>query len=111
MRRTAGTLSCLRISAGSSKCAAVGLVAEFEVGFDGVEALVLELVGAELGHEADAAAFLLLVEQDAGAFVGDVAEGEVELVVAVAAERVEDVAGEALASGCGRWAARRGCRP
>ena len=76
--------------------AAVGFVAEFEVGFDGVEALVLEFVGLELGHQADAAAFLVLVEQDAGAGVGDGGEGELELLAAVAAQRVEDVAGEAL---------------
>ena len=57
------TPSILRISAGSSIGAAVGGVAELEVGFDGVAALVLQLVGAELGHQADAAAFLLLVEE------------------------------------------------
>ena len=81
---------------GELEVAAVGFVAEFEVGFDGVEALVLELVGAELGHEADAAALLLLVEEDAGAGVGDGGHGELELLAAVAAEGVEDVAGEAL---------------
>ena len=96
MRRTAWTPRSLRISAGSSNSRWSASVAERVVGFDGVEALVLELVGAELGHEADAAAFLLLVEQDAGAFVGDAGEREVELVVAVAAQGVEDVAGEAL---------------
>jgi hypothetical protein len=81
---------------GEFEASIVGGVAELVVGFDGVEALVLELVGAELGHEADAAALLLLVEQDAGAFGGDHGEGEVELVVAVAAQGMEDVAGEAL---------------
>ena len=40
--------------------------------------------------------FLLLVEQDAGALVGDAGEREVKLVVAVAAQGVEDVSGEAL---------------
>src|SRR5881394_1551433 len=76
--------------------AAVGFIAQFEIGFNGVEALVLKLVGAELGHEADAAAFLLLVEEDTGAGVGDGGHGELELLAAVAAEGVEDVAGEAL---------------
>ena len=70
---------------GELEVAVVGFVAQLLVGFDGIGALVLELVGAELGHEADAAAFLLLVEEDAGALVGDASEGEVELVVAVAA--------------------------
>ncbi len=76
--------------------AAVGSVAEFEVGFDGVEALILELVGLQFGHEADAAAFLVFVEQNASAFVRDSGEREFELLAAVAAERVEDVAGKAL---------------
>lgn len=81
---------------GKLEVAAVGGVAEFEVGFDGIAAVVLELVGAELGHEADAAAFLLLVEEDAAAGFGDGGEGELELLAAIAAEGVEDVAGEAL---------------
>jgi hypothetical protein len=81
---------------GQLELAVVGAVAESVVGFDGVEPGVLELVGAEFGHEADAAAFLLLVEQDTGALVGYAGEREVELVVAVAAQGVEDVSGEAL---------------
>ncbi len=81
---------------GELELAMVGAVAELEVGFNRVEPLVLKLVGAELGHEADAATFLLLVEQDAGALVGDAGESEVELVVAIAAQGVEDVSGEAL---------------
>ncbi len=59
-------------------------------------ALVLQFVGLELGHQADAAAFLVLVEQNAGALFGDGGERELELLAAVAAQRVEDVAGEAL---------------
>ena len=81
---------------GEFELAVVGAEAEAFVGFDGVETLVLQFVGAELGHEADAAALLLFVEQDAGALTGDEAEREVELVMAVAAEGVEDVSGEAL---------------
>ena len=76
--------------------AAVGGEAEFDVGLDGVHALVLQLVSFEFGHEADAASFLLLVEEDAGAGLGDHAEGELELEAAIAAERAEDVSGEAL---------------
>src|SRR5262249_35429408 len=73
-----------------------GFVAELEIGFDGVAALVLEFVGAELGHEADAAAFLLLIEKDSGTGLGDGGEGELELLAAVAAEGMEGIAGEAL---------------
>lgn len=81
---------------GKLEVAAVGGVAQLKVGFDGVASAVLEFVGLELGHEADAAAFLVLVEENAGTGIGDGGEGELELLAAVAAQRVEDVAGEAL---------------
>src|SRR5581483_2552219 len=76
--------------------AAVGLEAELQVGFDRVATLVLQLVRAQLGHEANAAALLLLVEQNARAFFGNARERKVKLVVAIAAQRVEDIAGGAL---------------
>ncbi len=91
-----GDVELLEDLGGEVEVAVVVAEAELEVGFDGVGAAVLELVGAELGHEADAAAFLVLVEQDARSLARDEPEGEVELVVAVAAQGVEDVAGEAL---------------
>ena len=71
---------------GELKAAAVGRVAEFLVGFDSVAAVILEFVGSKLGHEADAAALLLFVEEDASSFVADFAEGEFELQTAVAAQ-------------------------
>ncbi|HMD19584.1 MAG TPA: hypothetical protein VKH40_04655, partial [Alloacidobacterium sp.] len=64
---------------GQLEFAAIGLVAQLDVGFDGVEALVLQFVGFEFCHEADAAAFLLFVEKDAGAGFGDGFEREFEL--------------------------------
>ena len=81
---------------GEFEVAAVSLVAEFEVGLDRVAALVLQRVGLELGHETDAAAFLVFIDENAGALGGDEAEREMKLVVAVAAERVEYIPGEAL---------------
>ena len=77
--------------------AQVGGQAELEVGVDGVEALLLELVGLELVEQADPAALLGEVEQHAAALVLDHRERRGELVAAVAAQRVEDVAGQALA--------------
>lgn len=76
--------------------AAVGLVAQLEAGFDGVEALILQLVGAELRHEANAAAFRLLVEKDADARIRDSSHRELNLLAAIAAQRVEDLAVKAL---------------
>ncbi len=78
-----------------SVVALVGFESEGFVGFDGVEAAILEFVGAELVDDADAAAFLSDVEDDAGAFGFDHLEGGGKLVTAIAAEGAEDVAGEA----------------
>ena len=69
---------------------------ELEVGVDGVQPLVLQVVGAQLVQQADPAALLGQVEQDAGALALDHRQRGLELLAAVAAQRVEDVAGQAL---------------
>ena len=95
-KRTRVTPSALRISAGRVKSRWSALEAEALVGFDRVEAGVLQFVGLQLGHQADAASFLLLVDQDAGAFVADHRQRKFELLAAIAAQGMEDVAGQAL---------------
>ena len=75
--------------------AAVGLVAQGQVGLDGVHALVLKAVGLDLLDQADAAAFLRQVDEHAAPFLADHLQGHAELVAAVAAERGQQVAGEA----------------
>ena len=70
--------------------------AEFVVGFDGVESVVLESVGFEFVDESDAASLLSHVYESADAFFGDLGHGGVELFAAVAALAAEDVAGEAF---------------
>ena len=67
-----------------------------EVRLDRVEPLLLQLVRLQLVQQADPAALLRHVEEDAAALLLDPAERQLELLAAVAAERVEDVAGEAL---------------
>ena len=75
--------------------ALVGLEAEALVGFDGIEPLILKLVGADLVGQADAAPFLIEVEQDAAALGLDLSERRFELQAAVAPRGVEHVAGQA----------------
>ena len=70
--------------------------AEALVGLDRVEAVLLQAVGAQLVQQADAAALLGEVEQHALALALDHRQRRFELLAAVAAQRVEDVAGEAL---------------
>lgn len=77
--------------------AEIGGEAEFCVGLDRIEALLLEPVGADFGGEPDAAALLAHVDEDTPAGRVDVAEGIVELVAAVAAPGAEDVAGQTFA--------------
>ena len=70
---------------------------ELQVGVDGVVALLLEVVGAELVGEPDAAALVAAqVDDDAGALLGDEPQRLVQLRAAVAAQRSEDVPGQAL---------------
>ena len=76
--------------------ARVGGEAELEVRLDGVETLLLQLVRAQLVDQADAATLLRHVEQHAAALRLDLRERLLELLAAVAAQRVEDVAGQAL---------------
>lgn len=51
--------------------AVVVLEPETFVGLDRVEPRILQFVGLQLGHQTDAASFLLLVDQNAGAFLGN----------------------------------------
>ena len=77
--------------------AQVGGQAELEVGLDRVGPLLLQLVGAQLVQQADPAPLLGEVEEDAAALALDHRERRFQLLAAVAAHAVEDVAGEALA--------------
>ena len=69
---------------------------ELEVRVDRVVALVLQVVGAQLVQQPDPAPLLGEVEQHAAAGLLDHRQRRLELLAAVAAQRVEDVAGEAL---------------
>src|SRR5690606_14785711 len=72
------------------------LETERAVGVDGVVALLLEGVRADLVAETDAAPLLPKVTDDAGVLLGDATEGEVELLPAVTLEAVEHLARHAL---------------
>ena len=69
--------------------ALVGVEAELLVGIDGVETGILELVGAQLVDQADAAAFLREIEQNAATGAGDLADRAAQLIAAIAAQRAE----------------------
>ena len=71
--------------------------AEGDVGVDRVGAAVLRHIGAQLVDEPDAAAFVPgRVDEDAAPFSGDGAQRELQLDAAIAAQRSECVAREAL---------------
>ena len=62
----------------------------------GIEAAILQFVGAQLIHETDAAAFLQFIDQQAAPFARDFVERHFQLAAAIATQAVEDIAGEAL---------------
>ncbi len=71
---------------------------EFEVGFDGIEALLLEFVGFDFAMETDAAAFMTAhIDDDACALLLDPLHSGMELAAAITTAGGEDVAGQALA--------------
>ena len=77
--------------------AAVDRQALLQVGVHGVVALLLQLVRPDLVAEADAAALVAAqVDEDAPALLLDQVERGLQLRAAVAAQRAEDVAGQAL---------------
>ena len=73
----------------------VRVVAEMDVGIDGVVALLLEFIGSNLCHQPDASSLLVEIEDDALSLFVNHLHRFVELVAAVAAGRAEDVACDA----------------
>src|SRR5579884_1591980 len=76
--------------------AGVGREAQVDVGLDGVHAPVLQLVGADLVDQTDAAPLLPHVQDDAPPLACDARHGRVQLLAAIAAARAEHVARQAL---------------
>jgi len=71
----------------------VGGKAEFDVGVNGVEALLLEFVGVEFVFEADASAFLAEIDQGANACLLNHLQGRDELLATLASLGMKKVAG------------------
>src|SRR6266850_3350434 len=81
---------------GQAEIPVVGHESQRQIGADGIEAGVLQLVGTQLRHQADAAAFAIVVDDQPAVFGGDEAHGERELLGAIAAQRPEHLPGHAL---------------
>src|SRR5205814_9466157 len=64
--------------------------------FDCIETLVLELVRANFVRQPDAAPLLIQVKEHTSSFSRDPPHRKIELSTAIAADRVKDIAGEAL---------------
>ena len=86
----------LQNSCGKLEAAVVGFEAKFFVGFHGIEALILQGISLQLGHEPNTPPLLLLIEQDARASLRDEAQRHLQLLAAIAAQRIEDIARQAL---------------
>lgn len=62
-----------------------------EIGFNGVEPLILQLIGAEFFIQAYTAAFLMIVDKHSGAFFRDSAQSKMKLLITVTPHGVEDL--------------------
>ncbi|CAI8999925.1 hypothetical protein EMIT0P43_90232 [Pseudomonas jessenii] len=74
----------------------VGGKAQALVGFNGVGATVLQLIGADLVQQTNAPAFLTQVEQYATTFAGDGLQGGLQLRAAVATLAEQGIARQAF---------------
>ena len=107
MSRTRADAEAVEHVGGDGVVALVVAEAEREVGLHRVEPLLLERVGPDLVEEPDAAPLLAQVEQHPALVPLDRLQPGGELVAAVAAERAQHVAGQALGVEPDRHLARR----
>ena len=74
----------------------VGVKTQCVIRVDRVEAVILQFVGLQFRRQPDAAAFLVLVDHDTAALGRDSLHGDSQLFTAIAAQRSENFAGDAL---------------
>src|SRR5580658_2589651 len=58
--------------------------------------MILQLVRPQLSHQTDAPALLLFIEQDSRSSLADLAQRQLQLQPAIAAQRAENIACKAL---------------
>jgi len=81
---------------GQLKSPAVRVKPKLKIGLNRVQSLILQFVGAQLRHQPDAAPLLLLVDQNACARLDDLVQRQLQLQTAIAPQRVEHIARQAL---------------
>ena len=69
--------------------------AQLQIRLDRIAALILKAIGFDFVEEADAAPFLIEVQQHATSLVLDHLHGVMQLVAAVAAQRAQHIGGQA----------------
>jgi len=74
----------------------VGLMSKLQIGFDGIEALVLEIISTQFIEQADAASLLAEIKHHTASGLRNHLKGAVKLLSAVAAYGAEHVTGETL---------------
>jgi len=84
-------------------CTVIGGKPKLLVCFYGVQALVLQCVCPQLGHQPDAPALLLLIQKNSRARLGNFCQRQLKLQPAIAAQRAENVAGKALRVDAHQW--------
>lgn len=82
---------------------AVHRVTKVEIGVHRIQPPLLQFVGAQLFHQPDTAAFLMLIEKKPCTFLCDRTQRQMQLVMTVAAQRMEDISGGALRMNANEW--------
>ena len=64
------------------------------VGFDGVIALILQRIGADLIQQADVTSFLTMVEQNTASFFSDMRKRRFQLKATITTQTEQRIAGQ-----------------
>jgi hypothetical protein len=67
-----------------------------QIGLDGIEAGILQLIGAELFHESDSPPFLVFIKQNACSLFSDAMQSKMKLIMAIATKGMKDISRGAL---------------
>ena len=87
--------SHLEHTRGNAVVALVIVKAESRVGIEGIEAVILQLIGPHLVGEAEATALLSQIQDNAAAKLFKLGEREPKLIAAVASPGAEHIPGQA----------------
>ena len=89
--------------AGKAEIPAIGFITQSLIRRDSIKTPILKSISLQLGHEAYAAPFLSFIDQKSTALFRDCRQSPIQLLTAIATQRPQHVAGEALGVDADQW--------